>query len=208
MKFKLGNFKVNGSPLIFFCITFAILFLVWMLLSGKWEWKFVIFGIVASLAIAYICTPFLIVTGSNKKQFYLFGCNPLKLLIYSAWLIKEIALSSLATTRLVLSPHMEYLPRIVYFSIPFKNPAATMFLANSITLTPGTITLDVLEDGVFEVHALTAEAEASLMSGVMAKKTAWLYGENCEFTPLPGKKKVDIGTLVPKQDYWEEDGNA
>ena len=83
-----------------------------------------------------------------------------------------------------------------------------MFLANSITLTPGTITLDVLEDGVFEVHALTAEAEASLMSGVMAKKTAWLYGENCAFTPLPGKKKVDIGTLVPKQDYWEEDGNA
>lgn len=179
-----------------------------MLLSGKWEWKFVIFGIVASLAVAYICTPFLIVTGRNKKQFYLFGCNPLKLLIYSAWLIKEIVLSSLETTRLVLSPHMDYLPRIVYFSIPFENPAATMFLANSITLTPGTITLDVLEDGVFEVHALTAEAEASLMSGVMAKKTAWLYGENCAFTPLPGKKKVDIGTLVPKQDYWEEDGNA
>lgn len=59
---------------------------------------------------------------------------------------------------------------------------------------------------MFEVHALTAEAEASLMSGVMAK-TAWLYGENCAFTPLPGKR-VDIGTLVPKQDYWEEEGNA
>lgn len=73
MKFKLGNFKVNGSPLIFL-YNFAILFWFGYCFpeSGM---EVCDLGIVASLAVAYICTPFLIVTGRNKTILS-FGCNP------------------------------------------------------------------------------------------------------------------------------------
>ena len=57
-------------------------------------------------------------------------------------------------------------------------------LANSITLTPGTITIDITEDGVYSVHALTEELREGLLDGSMQAKVAWLYGETRDFAQL------------------------
>ena len=61
-------------------------------------------------------------------------------------------------------------------------------LANSITLTPGTITIDITDDGIFSVHALTRELREGLLDGSMQAKVAWLYGETIEFTPVDEKE--------------------
>ena len=61
---------------------------------------------------------------------------------------------------------------------------ATVVLANSITLTPGTITMNVTDDGLFEVHALTDGAAEGLLDGSMQKKVAELFNEQYVFEPL------------------------
>ena len=76
--------------------------------------------------------------------------------------------------------------------MPFENPMANVVLANSIILTPGTITLDVMEGGIFEVHAINEGAACDMLSGSMAKKVASVFGETCEFRPLPELEIVNI----------------
>ena len=75
-------------------------------------------------------------------------------------------------------------PSIAWFRADYDNPAARAMLANSITLTPGTITIDIMEDGTFSVHTLTRELREGLLDGSMQAKVAWLYGESIDFIPL------------------------
>ena len=169
------------------------LFCVWILLSGKLEIKFLIVGFLAAMIISYICLPFLTVKrpGSNE-EFFVFSVSIYKAIRYILWLLKEITKASLDVSREILKKEMDYIPRIIYFSMPFKNPVASVILANSIILTPGTITFDVTQEGVFEVHSLNKYAADDLLTGEMARKVAWLFGETCEFTPLPEKEIRNI----------------
>ena len=169
------------------------LFAIWIMLSGKFETKFLLIGFFSSFAISYICFPLLVIRGMDgKNDFFVFGVNYLKLLLSLFWLVGEIFKASLDVTKEILKPHMDYEPRIVYFSMNFENPMASVILTNSIILTPGTITLDVTEDGIFEVHALTKAAAEDLLGGAMAKKVAWLFGETCTFRPMPEAEKLRI----------------
>lgn len=174
------------------------LFAIWIMLSGQFETKFLLIGFFSSLAISYVCFPLLLIKGADgKKDFFVFGVNYLKLLLYFLWLIGEILKASLDVAKEIMKPHMDYEPRVVHFSMPYENPMASVVLANSIILTPGTITLDVTESGIFEVHALTKGAAEDLLSGKMAEKVAKLYGETCSFTPMPETEITDI----PKEAY-------
>ncbi len=169
----------------------AALFLVWLLLSGKLEPKYILFGVVASLATSFICMPFLTVPSVDKKtQFFLLRGNPVKVVLYFFWLLKEVVVSSLTVSREILRPRMRCQPQVVAFSMPLVNPVARAILANSITLTPGTITLSVSDEGVFLVHALTDQMADSLLEGTMARKVAALYEETCAFVPLSARQPV------------------
>ncbi len=172
------------------------LFAIWIMLSGQFETKFLLIGFFSSLAISYVCFPLLLIKGADgKKDFFVFGVNYLKLLLYFLWLIGEILKASLDVAKEIMKPHMDYEPRVVHFSMPYENPMASVILANSIILTPGTITLDVADDGVFEVHALTKDAAEDLLNGMMAEKVAKLFGETCTFTPMP---EAEV-THIPKE---------
>ena len=76
-------------------------------------------------------------------------------------------------------------PRIVYFRMDYENPAAAALLATSITLTPGTITLDISDSGVYEVYALNARCAEELLKGAMQNRVKRLYNENCDYLALP-----------------------
>ena len=175
------------------------LFLVWILLSGKFEIKFLLIGFFSSLAISYVCLPFLTIkkTGSDKA-FFVFGVNYFKFFFYCIWLLKEIFKAALDVTKEILKIHMDYEPRIVFFSMPFENPMASVVLANSIILTPGTITLDVTDEGIFEVHALSKGAAEDMLSGAMARRVADLVGETCMFVPLPEREYLITAKEVPR----------
>ena len=185
MKFNLGNIKVNGSPLAYFVELSIFLFVLWLMLSGRMEARFLFMGAGFSLLTAYICAPFLIVKNEKTGQeYFLPRVNILKLCAYFIWLLKEIFFSGLEVTRMVFK-RSDIQPRIVSFRMDYENPAAAALLATSITLTPGTITLDISDSGVYEVYALNARCAEELLKGAMQNRVKRLYNENCDYLALP-----------------------
>lgn len=158
----------------------AILYILWLLLSGILKPKFLLVGFVTSLIITIICLPSLWIEGRDgKSKFCLLDVNLLKLAKYWIWLFFEIAKSSLHVAGIVISPDMKKKmnPQLVEFDCWYKNPIATSVLINSIILTPGTVTVEVKDEKHFLVHALTDEAALGLLDGTMQRKIAELFGE-------------------------------
>lgn len=85
------------------------------------------------------------------------------------WLLGEIVRTNLAVTLIVLSPRLPVSPRVVTIDASGLSPAAQAVLANAITLTPGTLTLDVNRDRL-EVHCLTEAAARDLQSFAMLER--------------------------------------
>lgn len=163
----------------------AGLFIIWILLSGKFEAKFILAGIISSMLVAYVCIPILTLKkGEDGEKYFMLRTKLIPFLKYVIWLIAEIIKASIDVTKVILKPKEEINSKLVYFVMNYKNPVASVLLSNSIIMTPGTITLDVSEEGVFKVHALTEKIGEDLLSGKMPKKVAELYEETCEFIPL------------------------
>ena len=186
-------YKRQGQHLIHLFGLTAGLFLVWILLSGKFETRFFLIGLGSSLVVSVVCLPFLMIKNPRTgKGFFVLRINYLKRIPYGLWVIKEIFKSTLDVSREILKVHIDYEPRIIYFSMPFENPMASVILANSIILTPGTITVDVMEGGIFEVHAIDKKAAEDMLSGTMPRKVASLFGEKCEFRAFPEAEVLEI----------------
>ncbi len=85
---------------------------------------------------------------------------------YLGFLLREIFFSALATIRLIWSPSLVAEPRLVSFRSPLRTPEGKVLLSNSITLTPGTITVDVREDR-WLVHCLDTDFARGLEESSM-----------------------------------------
>lgn len=94
--------------------------------------------------------------------------SPLKIIRYSFWLIKEIIFSSIAVTKIIWSSQINIKPRIVEIDSYFKSPGLASIYANSITLTPGTISIDTYDNKIL-VHALMPSNIRELAAGDMQK---------------------------------------
>jgi len=128
-----------------------ILFLLfWILLNGKVNMEILLFGIVISGAVYWFTCRFL--DYSIRKDILLI--RKLGILIwFFIILMKEIFLANWNVLKLVYSVKYQPEPALVYFKVPFKTKLARVLLANSITLTPGTISVSV-EGDEFCVHCL------------------------------------------------------
>jgi multicomponent Na+:H+ antiporter subunit E len=91
----------------------------------------------------------------------------------SLWLLVEIVKSSLEVVRIVLNPKLPISPTVVYLDAEPEGPIGQVILSNSITLTPGTVTLDVFNDRLC-VHCLTREGAQALESGGANRRIAEL----------------------------------
>lgn len=97
-------------------------------------------------------------------------------MLYIPWLLLEVLKAGIDVAYRVLHPRMPISPRIVRFEAPFEDDLPRTILANSITLTPGTITIDV-EGRVFTVHSLTEENAEELTAGRdMQERVARIFG--------------------------------
>ena len=100
----------------------------------------------------------------------------LKVISYWGWLVKEIVVSSIDVTRIVLSRDMPISPTMVQTQSKSKGVVRQVLLANSITLTPGTLTTDIDDDGLVTVHALTQSGADGVVNGDMNDRVAALPG--------------------------------
>ena len=92
---------------------------------------------------------------------------------YLAWMTWQIVLSNIDVARRVWLGKGSLSPTVITLQVEPKTDLAKVIYANSITMTPGTVTLSVHDD-IFEVHALTAEGARELSRGVMGRKAAAL----------------------------------
>jgi len=88
---------------------------------------------------------------------------------YWAWLAKEVVVSTRDVTCHIWNPKKHVCPRVITVKAAPQTPFGLMLYANSITLTPGTVCLDVA-DGTIKAHALTESAAAGLESGEMGAR--------------------------------------
>ena len=134
-----------------FLILFTTLMAGWLLMSGIYNGLLVGFGIVSCL----LCTWLSLRIGATDREglpTHLFARLP----AYLVWLIGEIVLSNIATAKIILRGESD--PEI--FEVPANQVTAAGLAnyANSITLTPGTLTVET-EQGDFQIHALAYSDE-------------------------------------------------
>lgn len=178
----LDDKKIVGSPMIHKLVLAVVLFAFWMILSGRTETKFVVYGIITAVITTWLTYPLLLVPGKDgSKRYYVFGVSVPKFIMYFFWLMWQLALANIDVLMATTGQELGIDPKVVRFYFKVDNPMAAVVLANSITLTPGTVTLNVTDDGLYEIHALTKGAAAGLLDGSMQKKVAELYGEKFDY---------------------------
>lgn len=127
-----------------------LFFLLWVIFNGSFTLEICIFGIVISVVLfAFICR---FMDDSFKKEL-LFYTKALLFVRYVCLLVKEIVKANFGVIHMILSQREEIQPMLVDFHSDLKTATGKAFLANAITLTPGTITV-TLENNQYTVHCL------------------------------------------------------
>lgn len=185
----LNDKKIVGSPMVHMTGLALVLFAFWMVLSGRTETKFVVYGILTAVVTTWVTYPLLLVPNKDgSKKYYVFGFSIPKMIMYFFWLMWQLVLANIDVLLATTGQELNIDPKVVRFRFRADNPMASVILANSITLTPGTVTMNVTDDGVYEIHALTVGATAGVLDGGMQKKVADLYGEKFDFAVVESEE--------------------
>ena len=185
----LNDKKIVGSPMVHMTGLALVLFAFWMVLSGRTETKFVVYGILTAVVTTWVTYPLLLVPNKDgSKKYYVFGFSISKMIMYFFWLMWQLVLANIDVLLATTGQELNIDPKVVRFRFRADNPMASVILANSITLTPGTVTMNVTDDGVYEIHALTVGAAAGVLDGGMQKKVADLYGEKFDFAVVESEE--------------------
>ena len=179
---KTPTLEKNSSPalsprtkkIISFSISFLICFATWIVLSGRFDLFHIGLGVIASGIVASVSGNILI----SRRGLQNLPKQWLGFITYVPWLVYQVLLANLHVMYLVLHPRMIDLidPRIIHFKSRLKKPMSLFIFANSITLTPGTITVYVSITGDFTVHVIDEESGTAL-PGDMEDRVAGLMGE-------------------------------
>ncbi len=141
---------------------FLLFFLIWVIFNGQLTWEIAAFGVViAAVMYLFICK-FM----GYKPEMDLILCRKLFLILqYVFVLVKEIVKANYAVIKMIMSSRYEIEPVIIRFRTDLKTTPARILLANSITLTPGTITVS-LEGDEYVVHCLDKELAKGINSSI------------------------------------------
>lgn len=179
---SLNDIPIVGSPVVHNVCLFILLYAFWMALVGTLSTKFIIYGLLTAGVTVWICYPLLLVPNrTGSKRYFVFSVPIFKFISYVFWLLWQLVLANIDVLKATTSQNLDIDPKVVRFYFRADNPMAYVLLANSITLTPGTITLNVDDEGLFEIHALTTGAVEGVLDGSFQKKVADLYGEKLDF---------------------------
>jgi multicomponent Na+:H+ antiporter subunit E len=157
----------------------VLLSVIWLLLSGKFEPIYLFWGAISVAFVMWMSNRLHSIPLAENEPCGSTRIIIPRLILYILWLLWQIVKSGVYVAYLVLHPRMPIEPMIVRFTSRQPNVLARVTLGNSITLTPGTLTLNI-EGSHFTVHALTRDTEEDLVSGVMETRVAKLYMQDCD----------------------------
>lgn len=159
---------LEGGPLTRAVFTTAILALAWLAWSGRLETQLLVFGLLSVAAVVGIARRMDRFSGADRDEHLGPG-----VLFYLPWLFGQIVRANLAVARIILDPKLPIGPRLIRVRASQRTATGQVLYANSITLTPGTISLDLRDDSLL-VHALTAESAAGVETGEMDRRVSRL----------------------------------
>ena len=168
------NPTIKRFALVPFVLTFFIMFVFWVLFSGKFDFFHISLGIGSGLIVAAVSKD-LLFPSEIKPGFIVCW---LRFVGFIPWLFYQIFLANMRILYLVFHPRMKELidPKIINFSSKLTNDISRTTFANSITLTPGTVTVNVSVLGKFRVHCIDEKSSRSL-PGEMEKRIARVFNE-------------------------------
>jgi multicomponent Na+:H+ antiporter subunit E len=170
--------KLQSYNLFF---SFSGLMLFWIAMSGCLD--------AFHIGLGVLCSGIVIAFNYRLKtsRFFDFELESLhnlrvfKIFFYLFWLAYQILLSGFRVAFVILNPRMPIETHIVKFKTRLPHAQAKMVLGNSITLTPGTLTIDIVDDE-FTVHAFTHESAADILNDNMPRHVFQLFSD----------KKIDV----------------
>lgn len=158
-----------------YVITFIILFVHWIIWSGIFDAYHLSLGVISCVIVTYTSHSLLF----ERKQFSTHHITEtIRFIKYLFWLFYQIILANIHVMKLALSPRMPELidPHIIRFKTKLKKDISLVTYANSITLTPGTITI-LIREGHYYVHALDMKVAGDL-PGEMEERVGHIFLED------------------------------
>jgi len=155
-------------------LTFIISLATWLILSGQFDPFHISLGIISSFIVAYLSGDLLFQNPIQKG----FMARVIRFVIYIPWLMYQIFIANLHILKIVFHPQpMQIIdPKIVKFNSKLSGQMPLYILGNSITLTPGTVTIFVNVFGTYTVHAIDQKS-AEALPGEMENKIARIFEE-------------------------------
>ncbi|MFC1916211.1 Na+/H+ antiporter subunit E [Chloroflexota bacterium] len=173
--------------LISVVLQFTILFIFWLLLSGHYDPKYISIGIFSAGLVTFLTNDLFYSTlryGERvETKARLVLLQLWRFLAYLPWLLSRIIMANVQVAYLVLHPKMPIDPVLFLFRTQMRKGIAQVTLANSITLTPGTVTVS-LENGGYIIHTLKPPLAQELVEAKMQNKIATVYMEKKEPPPI------------------------
>ena len=151
---------------------FVLFFIFWIILNARITLEIAVIGILVSAVVSLLVYRFVGIGVDTEKKLWL---KFFSIITYLAILVVEVVKANLQMIQLVLSPVIDIKPQIILFDSPVRSGLAQVALANSITLTPGTITFK-LEDGKYGVHAIDASMGVGINDSVFVHRLRDIEG--------------------------------
>lgn len=162
----------------------VLLGLFWFLLSGRVGLQYAVF-LVASVGLVLWLNPERPFPGLEPTRgggFVGLARAIPRLVQYAVWLVWNVVLANIDVARLILHPRMPIDPQLITFRTKLRDPLARVLVANSITLTPGTVTID-LQGRQYLVHALTRKSASAIESGGLQNIVGSVFDEEADPAP-------------------------
>lgn len=163
---------------------------LWLIFSGKFDLLHAGFGAFSIALVLWRTSRLLVSERRPAESRALADAHPVKLAAYVVWLLKEIVVANLDIAKIVLQRDMPIDPALVRFDSALGTDLGRVMLANSITLTPGTLTVGV-EGSTFLVHGISADGATGPVIDEMQRKIAELLGE-----PEPPKIEYHVARSI------------
>jgi multicomponent Na+:H+ antiporter subunit E len=156
---------------IYLILTFIVwILLTWPFVDGKVDWQVVVAGIIASAIVAIIFHEIL------PKEHHVF-ISPVRIfwfLVYVPVFFYYVIKANFDVVYRALHPAMPIKPGIVKIKTNLKSESGITALANSITLTPGTLTVDLTDDGFLYIHWINVKSDdIEQATNIIAKRFEW-----------------------------------
>ena len=145
---------------------------VWLALSGIFTGLLISLGVLSSLVVVLIALRMNVV----DHEGYPAHLEVAAVVRYGCWLTLEIIKSNVDVARRIISPSLPISPTVFRVHSSQRTKLGQVIFANSITLTPGTVSINLWETEI-RVHALTEAAASALRDGAMDRRVTALEGE-------------------------------